>query len=137
MEFSEVNPVFQQMLEQLKKVADDLPKTQQRMQSLSGTAWSDDGMIKAVVGPRGQLVDLEIDPRVFRSPDAKELQAKILATAASAARDVSEQAKELMYSQLPTDMSEVRSRYLPEWEDTSPDVFRSDAELYAERGRES
>ena len=137
MEFGEVNPVFQQMLEQLQKVADDLPKTQERLQSLSGTAWSDAGMVKAVVGPRGQLVDLEIDPRVFRNPDAKELQAKILATTTAAARDVSEQAKELMYSQLPSDMPEVRSRYLPQWEDKTPDVFRSDAELYAERRSES
>lgn len=133
MEFGEVNPVFQQMLDQLQKAAENLPKTHERMRSLTGEAWSDDGMVKAVVGPRGQLVDLEIDPRVFRQPDAEALRSRILGAAAAAAREVGEQAREIMDAQLPSDMKEVRAKYVPGMEDTEPDPFRGDAEWYAER----
>lgn len=133
MEFAEVNPVFQQMLDQLQKAAENLPKTHERMRSLTGEAWSDDGMVKAVVGPRGQLVDLEIDPRVFRQPDAEALRARILGAAAAAAREVGEQAREIMDAQLPSDMKEVRAKYVPGAADTEPDPFVGDAEWYAER----
>jgi hypothetical protein len=93
-------------------------------------------MVKAVVGPRGQLVDLEIDPRVFRQSDTSALRAGILAAAAAAAREVSEKARDVMYELMPPDIGEVRARYLPKWEDPVPDVFRGDAELYAERQAE-
>jgi len=46
---------------------------------------------------------------------------------------VGEQAREIMDAQLPGDMKEVRSKYLPAGEDTEPDPFRGDAEWYAER----
>lgn len=136
LEFGEVNPALQQMMEQLRKAADNIPKTQERMRSLTGEAWSDDGMVKAVVGPRGQLVDLEIDPRLFRQSDSGALRAQILSAASAAARDVSDKARDAMYEMMPPDIAEVRARYLPKWEDTAPDVFRPDAELYAERQAE-
>lgn len=133
MELGEVNPIFGQIMEQLRKAAEELPKAQEHMRELMGEAWSDDGMVKAVVGPRGQLVDLEIDPRVFRQPDVAALRARILAAAAAAARDVSEQVQEIVQSKLPSDIAEVRARYVPDWQDPADDPYRGDAELYAER----
>ena len=133
MEFGEVNPIFGQIMEQLRKAAEELPKTQDQMLDLMGEAWSDDGMVKAVVGPRGQLVDLEIDPRVFRQPDAAALRARILAAAAAAARDVREQVQEIVDSHLPSDIAEVRAKYVPGWQEPADDLLRGDAELYAER----
>jgi hypothetical protein len=90
-------------------------------------------MVKVVVGPRGQLVDLEIDPRVFRRPDAAELRAKILGASQEAVRKVGEQVQEIMAEQLPPDMAEWRARYAPEQPDEKAGYFRGDAELYAER----
>lgn len=101
--------------------------------SVTGVSWSDDRMVKVVVGPRGQLVDLEIDPRVFRRPDAAELRAKILGAAGEAVRKVSEQIQEIVTEQLPPDMAEWRARYAPERPDESARYARGDAELYAER----
>ncbi|KAA9160149.1 YbaB/EbfC family nucleoid-associated protein [Amycolatopsis acidicola] len=126
------NPVFREMLAQLSKAAENIPKAQAKMQALTGVAWSDDRLVKAVVGSRGQLVDLEIDPRVFRNPDAGELSAKIVHTANAAARDVSAQAREVLEEGLPPDMAELRAQYAPD-RDELPDMFRTDAELYAEQ----
>ncbi|NIJ14478.1 hypothetical protein FHU38_004879 [Saccharomonospora amisosensis] len=135
MEFREesVDPVFQDVLDQIQQMAESVPDTQRRMMELTGVAWSDDRMVKVVVGPRGQLVDLQIDPRVFRRPDASELQAKILATAHAAVADVTEQLKEIMESQFPPEIAEIRQKYTPEWEDNFVDLLRSDAEIFAER----
>ncbi|HVV11761.1 YbaB/EbfC family nucleoid-associated protein [Amycolatopsis sp.] len=130
------NPVFREILAQLSKAAENIPKTQAKMQALTGVAWSDDRLVKVVVGSRGQLVDLEIDPRVFRNPDAGELSAKIVHTATAAARDVSAQAKEIMEEGMPSDMAELRQQYAPDREDILPNLFRTDAELYAEREEE-
>ena len=44
--------VLRDMVSDLRKATADLPNLQQRMLSVTGTAWSPDGMIKAVVGPR-------------------------------------------------------------------------------------
>jgi DNA-binding protein YbaB len=103
------------------------------MMSVTGVSWSDDRMVKVVVGPRGQLVDLEIDPRVFRRPDAAELRAKILGAANDAVRKVTEQVQEIMSEQLPPDMAEWRARHAPDGLDEKSGYFRGDAEIYAER----
>jgi DNA-binding protein YbaB len=128
--------VFQDMLAHLKKSAASLPKTRERMMSVTGVSWSDDRMVKVVVGPRGQLVDLEIDPRVFRNPNAAELSAKILGTAQEAVRKVSDQMQEIMTEQLPPDMAEWRAKYAPDETDHTAGTFRGDAEIYAERKEE-
>lgn len=124
--------VFQDMLAQLQKSVEALPRTKERMTSVTGVSFSDDRMVRVVVGPRGQLVDLEIDPRVFRQPDAKELSAKILATAREAVRQVTEQMREIMAEQLPPDMAEWRARYAPDRPEPA-ELIRGDAEIYAER----
>jgi DNA-binding protein YbaB len=128
-----VNPVFQDMLAQLKKATESLPKTRERMMSVSGVAWSPDRMVKVVVGPRGQLVDLEIDPRVFRRPDAAQLRATILDASSAAVRDVGGQMKELMEEQIPPEFVELRNQMLPERADSVDTPQRTDAEIYAER----
>ncbi|MFB9908537.1 YbaB/EbfC family nucleoid-associated protein [Allokutzneria oryzae] len=122
------------MLEQLEKTTASIPQTQQRMMEITGTAWSEDRMVKVVVGPRGQLVDLEIDPRVFRRPDSAELQAKILKASGEAVRDATQQAQDIMNEQFPPELDELRAIAGGEtFENPMADMFRSDAEVYAER----
>lgn len=128
-----VNPVFRDLLDELQQAAEDIPKTQERMMSITGVAWSDDRLVKVVAGPRGQLVDLEIDPRVFRKPDAAELSAKILATSAAAISRVTEQVREIMDEAVPPGFAELRAEYQPEYDDPIPDLLRSDAEILSDR----
>ncbi len=75
--------------------------TQRQMLAVTGTAWSDDRMIKAVVGPRGQLIELEIDPRVYRKPNSKALAASIVSTVRAAADDAITKTQEIVDQAMP------------------------------------
>lgn len=68
----------------LQAYADELRDTFMRMQSsaadlnaqaqsITVTEKSRDGLVSATVGVRGDLIRLDIDPRVYRRPDARGL----------------------------------------------------------------
>jgi DNA-binding protein YbaB len=92
------------MVGDLRQTLSKAEGIQQRMLAVTGTAWSDDRMVKAVVGPRGHLVELEIDPRVFRRPDSKALAASIVATVRVAVDDVMEQTQKIIDESMPADV---------------------------------
>jgi DNA-binding protein YbaB len=92
------------MMSDLRKATADLPNLHQRMLTVTGTAWSPDGMIKAVVGPRGQLLELDIDPRVLRQPNSKALSASIVQTVRAAVEDAGRQSSEMLSASLPGDL---------------------------------
>jgi len=96
--------VLRDMMSDLRKATADLPNLHERMMSVTGTAWSPDGMIKAVVGPRGHLLELDIDPRVLRQPNSKALSASIVQTVRAAVEDAGRQSSELLGATLPPDM---------------------------------
>ena len=65
------------------------------------TAESDDGHVRATVGPRGQLVKLVLDPRVYREPSAESLASKITATVQRATTKSVEEVQQLLAGYLP------------------------------------
>jgi DNA-binding protein YbaB len=94
----------------IRGVIDDLQgtlanaaQTRQEIAEIVGTAWSEDRLIRAVVGPRGQLVELDIDPRVYRTPNSKALSASIIATVRQAVEDANQQTREIMERVMPKD----------------------------------
>ncbi|BCY11095.1 YbaB/EbfC family nucleoid-associated protein [Actinoplanes sp. L3-i22] len=89
------------VIRDLRRTVGDAAETQRRVLAVTAAATSSDGMITVVVGPRGQLIDLKIDPRVYRTPNAGALAATILATARVAVDKAIEQTKEIVDSQLP------------------------------------
>ncbi|MBO4208941.1 YbaB/EbfC family nucleoid-associated protein [Micromonospora echinofusca] len=91
------------VLDDLSQSLENAAQTRQQVLEVTGTAWSDDRMIKAVVGPRGQLVDLDIDPRVYRTPNSKALSAAILSTVRAAVEDAGRQTREILERTLPKD----------------------------------
>ena len=98
------------MMDDLQRARRNLGDTQRRIMQVKGEARSDDRLIKVVVGPRGQLVDLELDPRVFRNSDSKALAANILATVHAAVEDSMRKGRELRDELLPKDMRELAER---------------------------
>lgn len=96
--------VLGEMVEDLKRATSRLPELQRRMLEVTGTAWSDDRMIKAVVGPRGHLLELDIDPRVFRKPNSKALSAAIVQTVRLAVEDANKQTAAMVDESLPSDL---------------------------------
>ena len=47
------------------------------MEGSTGTAESADGLVEATVGVYGELVDLVLDARIYRAPDAEVLASQI------------------------------------------------------------
>lgn len=89
------------LVQDLNKTLSNVADTQRKMLAVTGTAWSEDRMIKAVVGPRGQLIDLEIDPRVYRKPNSKALAATILATVRDAVEQAVTKTQEIVDESMP------------------------------------
>jgi hypothetical protein len=96
------------MFRDLKRAWSDLDDVQRRMLTVTGVAWSPDRTIKAVVGPRGHLLELEIDPRVYRKPNSKALSAAIVATVRVAVEDAIRQSKAILDESLPSDLRVAR-----------------------------
>lgn len=128
--------VLQGLMDELDRTLEKLPDTQRQLMSLSAVAWSADGMVKAEVGPRGQLIDVEIDPRVFRTPDAHALKSSIMDAVTAAIRKLHEHTQELMFGQLPPDLAELRAQFEPEGDDPLAQMLRTDADIVAERRRD-
>src|SRR6185369_4389434 len=80
----------------MRKAIGGLEETQRQILKVTAVAWSEDRPVKPVVGPRGQLIDLEIDPKVYRKPNSKALSATILATVRSAVDDAMAKTRKLM-----------------------------------------
>jgi DNA-binding protein YbaB len=91
------------VIDDLQQTIENAAQTRQQIMEITGTAWSDDRMIKAVVGPRGQLIELEIDPRVYRTPNSKALAASIISTVRAAVEDANKQTKEIVEKVMPKD----------------------------------
>jgi len=92
------------MVSDLRRTVSSASETQKKMAQVTGVAWSDDRLIKATVGPRGQLVELEIDPRVYRQPNSKALAATIVATVRQASEEAMAKTKEIVREALPSDV---------------------------------
>jgi DNA-binding protein YbaB len=122
--------ILRNMVDDLQRARQNVVESQRRMLAIRGEARSEDRLIRVVVGPRGQLVDLELDPRVFRSPDSKALAAAIMATARDAIEDCQRQARELRDELLPKDL-----RAMAEQVKSGPDLFSAhDADLEGKDG---
>ena len=94
---------FDDVFGQYQRLRSGMDDLQQRLASLQASAESEDGLIRATVGPRGQLIDLRLDRRIYRDMDAGELGRKIVATTEKAAAQVAEQVQQMMSGYLPAD----------------------------------
>ncbi|MDT5028045.1 MAG: hypothetical protein QOE61_4471 [Micromonosporaceae bacterium] len=76
---------------------------QQRLASMQVSVTSEDKLITVTVGPRGQLVDLRFDPRVYSEFDPPTLARKITEAVRSAVARVGDQVGAVMAEYLPSD----------------------------------
>ncbi|MEV0232512.1 YbaB/EbfC family nucleoid-associated protein [Nonomuraea sp. NPDC050786] len=65
------------------------------------TEKSRDGLVSVTVGPRGELVRLDLDPRIYRRPDARQLADTIVETAERAAAKARERIEEILEPVIP------------------------------------
>ena len=81
------------LTQQFQQLRGDLQTIQQHLAAVRGTATSSDGFVKVTVGPRGQLVDLQLDGRIYRRPDSTRLAATITETVQRAVQDAATKAE--------------------------------------------
>lgn len=106
-----------------QRMVEDVRRAQQRMTEIRAEAESGDGLIRATVGGSGELVELWLDPRIYRTPDSTSLAKSIM--------DTIDQATELAQKE----RFAILAGYLPE--DAAPEAtdFGLDPFLH-ELGRE-
>ncbi|EHR61075.1 YbaB/EbfC family nucleoid-associated protein [Saccharomonospora cyanea] len=84
-----------------EKLRDDLREIRARIDDIEATADSPDGLVSVTVVGRGELGELYLDPRIYRTKDSQALAASIVDTF----RDAVEQAREQLF--------DITREYLP------------------------
>ncbi|WP_040406262.1 YbaB/EbfC family nucleoid-associated protein [Amycolatopsis nigrescens] len=86
-----------------QRLHSDLREIRTRIADIEATADSPDGLISATVVGRGELSDLYLDPRIYRSADSKALAESIVDTIKDAVAQSREQLFEITRQYLPPD----------------------------------
>ena len=92
---------FDEVYGQYQRIRDGLDDLQEQLAAFTLTARSEDGMVTATVGPRGQLVDLRLDRRAYRDHEPDQLAVKITTTVRRASEEASAAVHELVSGYLP------------------------------------
>lgn len=79
-------------LAEYNRLAEHVKAVRDGIDDIRSTGYSADGLVTAVVGGRGELVELELDPRIFRDRNATELAAKIVTAVHEAAEEAGREA---------------------------------------------
>ncbi|GAB3465116.1 YbaB/EbfC family nucleoid-associated protein [Actinophytocola sediminis] len=78
-----------------EKLAEEVERLRRTIAETQETADSADGLVSATVGGNGELIEVWLDPRIYRSPDSAALATTITETIRQAAR----QAEELVFAE--------------------------------------
>jgi DNA-binding protein YbaB len=97
----ELQAHIDELLGQYRQLRDNLGRMQQEMTELTATVQSQDGMVRATVGYRGDLTKLDINPRAYRVLDTVSLAELIVETTARATAEVRAQIHALVAPNLP------------------------------------
>jgi len=79
------------------------PKLNERARAIQVTEKSPDGLVAATVGSRGELIRLDLDPRIYRRPDSRELADTITDTIKAAGVKAQEEVLEVFEPLIPRD----------------------------------
>jgi len=77
------------------------PEIHQRARAVQVTEKSPDGFISVTVGARGELIRLDLDPRIYRRPDSRQLADAITDTIKAAGAKAQEQVLDLFEPLIP------------------------------------
>ncbi|WP_305789921.1 YbaB/EbfC family nucleoid-associated protein [Symbioplanes lichenis] len=69
-----------ELMTRFERMRSDVGGLQQKLKAVSVTHTSDDGLVTVTVGPRGQVIKVDFDARIYRRPNSKELSATVTET---------------------------------------------------------
>jgi DNA-binding protein YbaB len=87
---------FEALSAEFERSRKQLDVMQRRMPTLRGTAESPDKLVTVTVGARGELRELEIDPKAYRKLSPTELAETIVETTAKASRAAFAEVEQLL-----------------------------------------
>jgi DNA-binding protein YbaB len=87
-----------------ERLRETLVTLRRSLEEVSETAYSPDGLVGATVGARGELIELTLDPRIYRTTDSTALAATIIATVREAVSAATARTFELTKPFLPEGM---------------------------------
>ena len=93
---------FDDVVSQYQRLRLGMDDIQERLSTMAVTAESPDGLVRATVGARGQLIDLRLDREIYRRGDPEELSRVILRTVERAVAKTTGQVQEMVGEYLPT-----------------------------------
>ena len=96
-----------ELLGKYRAMRDQLGQTQHRIAEIRGTAVSANGWVTVTVGPRGELIDLELDSRIYRAPDSRGLAKLIVETTREATANAHRQLRDIIAPMLPTELGDL------------------------------
>jgi DNA-binding protein YbaB len=99
---------FDEVHEQYRRLRSGVDEIQRRLADRQINAESDDGLVGATVGARGQLTDLRLDGRAYRRLEPAELGRTIVDTVQTAASRTAREVEVLMAAYLPADSGTMR-----------------------------
>ena len=91
----------EQLQQKFSQMVEQAPALVEKARAVQVTEKSKDGLVTVTVGPRGDLVRLDLDPRIYRRPDSRELADTITATVQKAIRKARDQVVETFESIIP------------------------------------
>lgn len=97
------SPFHPDMRAEYGQLAEDIRSTQRRMAEIRACAESGDGLISVTVGGAGELIELWLDPRIYRAPDSAALARDITDTIRRAVERSQEEGIAIVAGFLPDD----------------------------------
>ncbi|MED7930220.1 YbaB/EbfC family nucleoid-associated protein [Nonomuraea sp. LP-02] len=92
-----------ELREMFRQISDAGQELHEKARALRTTAKSRDGLVTVTVSARGELVGLDLDPRIYRHPDARRLAGTILDTVQRATDQARERVMEILEPVVPRD----------------------------------
>ena len=96
-------PLHLSMYDEYQRMAEDVRAARARMAEIRAEARSEDGLITAVVSNTGELLELRLDSRIYRTPDSDQLAGEITAVVRQAAELARAETFEILSDFLPPD----------------------------------
>ncbi|MFG1945202.1 YbaB/EbfC family nucleoid-associated protein [Nonomuraea sp. NPDC048826] len=90
-----------ELRDMFRRIQDDGMELHARAREVQVTEKSRDGLVSVTVGARGELVRLDLDPRIYRRPDARHLADSITETTRRATARARERVTEIFEPVIP------------------------------------
>jgi DNA-binding protein YbaB len=111
MDSAQMRANVDEMVAKLHELQSNTHQLQEKLKAVTATAKSSDGFVTAIVGARGELIELTLDPRIYRKPDSAKLAHTITETIQQATEDAMGQIEKLCEPMVPVETQRAQRNF--------------------------